>query len=89
MNYNLTQIPERMKKPRNHGITMVMDKGLSMNEVENFLSVAGPHVDIVKFVFGQILPEGMKKVSKSTKKLSIIIHTMKLPGLIWQQHFRG
>ncbi|MBY0349087.1 MAG: phosphosulfolactate synthase [Hydrotalea flava] len=52
MNYNLTQIPERMKKPRNHGITMVMDKGLSMNEVENFLSVAGPHVDIVKLGFG-------------------------------------
>ncbi len=41
-----------MKKPRNHGITMVMDKGLSMNEVENFLSVAGPHVDIVKLGFG-------------------------------------
>lgn len=52
MNFNLTQIPERMKKPRNHGITMVMDKGLSMNEVENFLSVAGPHVDIVKLGFG-------------------------------------
>ncbi|WP_298302634.1 phosphosulfolactate synthase [Hydrotalea sp.] len=52
MNFNLTQIPERMKKPRNHGVTMVMDKGLSMNEVENFLSVAGPHVDIVKLGFG-------------------------------------
>lgn len=27
---------------------MVMDKGLSLREVENFLEVAGPHVDIVK-----------------------------------------
>ena len=27
---------------------MVMDKGLSVREIENFLEVAGPHVDIVK-----------------------------------------
>lgn len=48
MNYTLKHIPERDKKPRSKGITMVMDKGLSINEVENFLSVAGDHTDIVK-----------------------------------------
>jgi len=52
MNFNLTQIPERNLKPRTHGLTMVMDKGLSVNETENFLSVAHPHVDIVKLGFG-------------------------------------
>lgn len=52
MNFNLTQIPERDKKPRRNGITMVMDKGLSIEESKNFLSVAHPHVDIVKFGFG-------------------------------------
>ena len=52
MNFNLSQIPERNLKPRAHGITMVMDKGLSVQEVENFLSVAHPHVDIVKLGFG-------------------------------------
>jgi phosphosulfolactate synthase len=52
MNFNLTQIPERNKKPRTHGITMVMDKGLSLEEARNFLSVAGPHVDMVKLGFG-------------------------------------
>lgn len=31
---------------------MVMDKGLSINEVKNFLSIAHPHVDIVKLGFG-------------------------------------
>jgi phosphosulfolactate synthase len=31
---------------------MVMDKGLSINEVHNFLSIAYPHVDIVKLGFG-------------------------------------
>jgi phosphosulfolactate synthase len=52
MNFNLTQIPERNKKPRNSGLTMVMDKGLSNEEAKNFLSVAHPHVDIVKLGFG-------------------------------------
>ena len=52
MNFNLTQIPERNKKPREHGITMVMDKGLSVEEAKNFMSVSHPHVDIVKLGFG-------------------------------------
>ncbi|MDO6432146.1 phosphosulfolactate synthase [Flavitalea sp. BT771] len=52
MNFKLTQIPERMLKPRQHGITMVMDKGLSIEEAKSFLSVAHPHVDIVKLGFG-------------------------------------
>jgi len=52
MNFNLTQIPERNGKPRTSGLTMVMDKGLSVNEVENFLSISHPHVDIVKLGFG-------------------------------------
>lgn len=52
MNFNLSQIPERHLKPREHGLTMVMDKGLSIQEVNNFLSVAHPHVDIVKLGFG-------------------------------------
>lgn len=52
MNFNLTQIPERNTKPRSHGITMVMDKGLSTQEAKNFMSVAHPHVDMVKLGFG-------------------------------------
>lgn len=52
MNFNLSQIPERVIKPREHGITMVMDKGLSVEEAKNFMSVSHPHVDIVKLGFG-------------------------------------
>jgi len=52
MNFNLTQIPDRTKKPRTHGLTMVMDKGLSLEEAKNFLSVASPHFDILKLGFG-------------------------------------
>src|SRR5215813_2398969 len=52
MNFKLTQMPERLGKPRQNGITMVMDKGLSIAEAKNFLSVSHPHVDIVKLGFG-------------------------------------
>ena len=48
MNYILKDIPVRTLKPRENGLTMVMDKGLSIREVENFLEVAGPYTDIVK-----------------------------------------
>ena len=52
MNFNLSQIPDRFAKPRTAGITMVMDKGLSVAEAKNFMSVAHPHVDVVKLGFG-------------------------------------
>ena len=52
MNFNLSQIPERKGKPRSSGVTMVMDKGLSIEEAKNFLSIAEPYVDIVKLGFG-------------------------------------
>ncbi len=48
MNFHLDFLPERTLKPRNSGFTMVMDKGLSLREVEDFLSVAGSYTDIVK-----------------------------------------
>jgi phosphosulfolactate synthase len=48
MHYFLNNVPERTQKPREKGFTMVMDKGLSVRQAEDFLSVAGDHVDIVK-----------------------------------------
>jgi len=48
MNYTLNNIPERTVKPRNDGFTMVMDKGLSTRQVEDFLEVSGMYTDIVK-----------------------------------------
>lgn len=64
MNFNLTQIPERNTKPRDHGITMVMDKGLSIEQAKNFLSVSHHHVDIVKFGFGTafVTPDLREKI---------------------------
>ncbi|WP_291780150.1 phosphosulfolactate synthase [Cecembia sp.] len=48
MNYILKNLPVRTEKPRVSGFTMVMDKGLSIREVENFLSTNSDYVDIVK-----------------------------------------
>ncbi|MEO7444627.1 MAG: phosphosulfolactate synthase [Ferruginibacter sp.] len=52
MNFNLSQIPHRNPKPRTHGLTMVMDKGLSVEEARNFMNASHPHVDVVKLGFG-------------------------------------
>jgi len=48
MNYEISRLPERSIKPRESGITMAMDKGLSLREAEDFMSVCSDHVDIVK-----------------------------------------
>ncbi|NVJ48275.1 MAG: phosphosulfolactate synthase [Cytophagia bacterium] len=48
MHYFLTDVPERAQKPREKGFTMAMDKGLSVRQAEDFVSVGGEYVDIVK-----------------------------------------
>ena len=48
MNYTISQLPERTLKPREQGYTMVMDKGMSLREVEDFLEVGGEYTDVVK-----------------------------------------
>lgn len=50
--FNLSNIPARTAKPRSKGMTMVMDKGMSLQEVENFLSISSKYVDVVKLGFG-------------------------------------
>ena len=52
MNYTLPHLPERSQKPRVSGITMMMDKGLSLREAENFISASGHLTDLVKLGFG-------------------------------------
>jgi phosphosulfolactate synthase len=52
MNFELTHIPERAAKPRTSGVTMVMDKGLSLREAGDLVSASGHLVDLVKLGFG-------------------------------------
>jgi phosphosulfolactate synthase len=48
-------LPERSRKPREHGLTHVLDKGLSVAEVDGLVEVAGEFVDIVKLGWGTAL----------------------------------
>lgn len=52
MNYQLPFIPERPAKPRNSGLTMMMDKGLSVQEAASFIESSAEFTDLVKFGFG-------------------------------------
>lgn len=52
MNFDLKHLPERPSKPRETGLTMVMDKGLSLRQAEDFIEAGALHTDIVKLGFG-------------------------------------
>ena len=52
MNFSLNSIPARSSKPREDGLTMVMDKGLSLRQTEDFIQMNGAQTDLVKFGFG-------------------------------------
>ena len=58
MSFELKNLPQRDQKPRQNGITMSMDKGLSVREAEDFMDVAGPNVDVVKLGFGTSVVTG-------------------------------
>jgi phosphosulfolactate synthase len=52
MNFELTNIPDRGTMPREVGLTMMMDKGLSWRETENFIDSSAHLTDLVKLGFG-------------------------------------
>jgi phosphosulfolactate synthase len=52
MNFKLSYIPKRSEKPRNKGVTMMMDKGLGLKETEHFIEASEHLTDLVKFGFG-------------------------------------
>jgi phosphosulfolactate synthase len=45
-------LPPRPAKPRVHGLTHVIDTGLAAADVDAFLSLASPYVDLVRLGFG-------------------------------------
>ena len=66
-------IPDRPLKPRNSGITMVMDKGLSIREAEDFMSVGSEYTAYVKLGFGtSLITPGYEKKIAIYKKAGAI-----------------
>jgi phosphosulfolactate synthase len=45
-------VPARSPKPRTHGLTHVIDKGLNLRDIEGLFDTAGEYVDIVKLGWG-------------------------------------
>ncbi|MDQ1332299.1 MAG: Phosphosulfolactate synthase [Bacteroidota bacterium] len=66
-------LPDRPSKPRNSGLTMVMDKGLSVREAEDFMSVGSEYTDFVKLGFGtSLITPGFEKKIKIYKNAGAI-----------------
>ncbi len=64
-NVNLTHIPQRTEKPRKSGLTMVMDKGISLNHAEDFVENYAEYVDFVKLGFGtSVISKDLKEKIK-------------------------
>ncbi|KJR96147.1 MAG: phosphosulfolactate synthase [Peptococcaceae bacterium BRH_c4a] len=42
----------RNSKPRNQGLTMIIDKGMGYTETRDLLGIAGEYIDFVKLAFG-------------------------------------
>jgi phosphosulfolactate synthase len=51
-------LPTRSAKPRQQGITHVIDRGLSVAEVDGLVEVAGNSVDLVKLGWGTAIASG-------------------------------
>ncbi|MBI3454160.1 MAG: phosphosulfolactate synthase [Candidatus Rokubacteria bacterium] len=45
-------VRERLRKPRESGWTMVIDKGLGLNAIDDLMQVAAPVIDVIKLTFG-------------------------------------
>ena len=71
----LKNIPDRAEKPRYKGLTMVMDKGLSLNEAENMVALKSELTDIVKLGFGtSLLTRYIDKKIKLYHKAGIMVY---------------
>ncbi|MGA2822842.1 MAG: phosphosulfolactate synthase [Bacteroidales bacterium] len=74
-NIHLPLMPERTKKPRTSGVAMVMDKGLSIREAEDFISVSADLTDFVKLGFGtSVVTPNVKEKVKLYQKANIKVY---------------
>jgi len=55
---DLLQLPQRTPKPRQDGITHVLDRGLSVADIDGLMEVAGEYIDVVKLGWGTAVATG-------------------------------
>ena len=97
----LLDLPHRTAKPRSAGLTHVLDRGLSVTEVDSLVEVAGDHIDIVKLGWGTALVTGNleAKVARYQEHglpvvlggtlTELAIHQDRLDGLLQWSHQLG
>ena len=56
--HELLDLPERAAKPRERGLTHVLDRGLSVAAVDALAEVSGEYIDVVKLGWGTALVTG-------------------------------
>lgn len=74
-NVNLPYLPERTKKPRKAGLTMVMDKGISTRQAEDMMETSAEYIDYVKLGFGtSVISKNVKEKIKLYQKNNIKVY---------------
>ncbi|MBP5135595.1 MAG: phosphosulfolactate synthase [Paludibacteraceae bacterium] len=75
MNFDLPKIPARPEKSREYGLTMVMDKGLSLQETANMIDAGGEYIDLVKLGFGtSLITKNLKEKVKLYQQAGIKVY---------------
>jgi phosphosulfolactate synthase len=75
MNYELKNIPPRPVKPRENGLTMVMDKGLGLKEAELFIDSSAHLTDVIKLGFGtSYISNNLKEKIKLYKQAGLKVY---------------
>ena len=82
MNFNLEHLPERPNRPRQPGLTMVMDKGISLRQAEDLVSLGGECIDILKLGFGTsyLAPDLKEKIKLYRKNGVYTMPTWVVPA---------
>jgi phosphosulfolactate synthase len=55
---DLLDLPPRTEKPRQEGLTHVLDRGLSVSDIDGLVEIAGDYIDIVKLGWGTAVATG-------------------------------
>ena len=70
---SLLFLPDRTSHPREIGLTMMMDKGLSTRQMEDFLTVSSSYTDLIKFGFGtSLISKNIKEKVSLMKQVGIV-----------------
>ena len=60
----------RSQKPRTTGLTMVIDKGIGLHQLDDLLDIAADYIDVIKLTFGTSAFYDRKLLKEKNKEIS-------------------